>query len=138
MIQTIRNAWAVPELRKKMLFTVFALLIFRLGSAIPVPYIDSATLEQHLQTQSGTILGLMNAMSGSAFSMATIFALSIQPYINSSIIIQLLTVAIPALERMAKEGGEEGRKKIASITRYTTVAIGLIQGFGYYLSLIHI
>ena len=133
MIQTIRNAWAVPELRKKMLFTVFALLIFRLGSAIPVPYIDSATLEQHLQTQSGTILGLMNAMSGSAFSMATIFALSIQPYINSSIIIQLLTVAIPALERLAKEGGEEGRKKIASITRYATVAIALLQGFGYYM-----
>ena len=132
MIQTIRNAWAVPELRKKMLFTVFALLIFRLGSAIPVPYIDSATLEQHLQTQSGTILGLMNAMSGSAFSMATIFALSIQPYINSSIIIQLLTVAIPALERLAKEGGEEGRKKIAAITRYATVAIALLQGFGYY------
>ena len=133
MIQTIRNAWAVPELRKKMLFTVFALLIFRLGSAIPVPYIDSATLEQHLQTQSGTILGLMNAMSGSAFSMATIFALSIQPYINSSIIIQLLTVAIPALERLAKDGGEEGRKKIQSITRYTTVAIAILQGFGYYM-----
>ena len=132
MIQTIRNAWAVPELRKKMLFTVFALLIFRLGSAIPVPYIDSSALEQHLALQSGTILGLMNAMSGSAFSMATLFALSVQPYINSSIIIQLLTVAIPALERLAKEGGEEGRKKIASITRYTTVAIALLQGFGYY------
>ena len=132
MIQTVRNAWAVPELRKKMLFTIFALLIFRLGSAIPVPYIDGATLSMHLQSQSGTILGLMNAMSGSAFSMATIFALSIQPYINSSIIIQLLTVAIPALERLAKEGGEEGRKKIASITRYTTVAIALLQGFGYY------
>ena len=132
MIQTIRNAWAVPELRKKMLFTVFALLIFRLGSAIPVPYIDSATLEQHLQTQSGTILGLMNAMSGSAFSMATIFALSIQPYINSSIIIQLLTVAIPALERLAKDGGEEGRKKIQSITRYTTVGIAILQAVGYY------
>ena len=132
MIQTIRNAWAVPELRKKMLFTVFALLIFRLGSAIPVPYIDSATLEQHLQTQSGTILGLMNAMSGSAFSMATIFALSIQPYINSSIIIQLLTVAIPALERLARDGGEEGKKKIQSITRYTTVAIAILQAVGYY------
>ena len=132
MIQTIRNAWAVPELRRKILFTIFALLIFRLGSAIPVPYIDSQALETYLQMQSGTILGLMNAMSGSAFSMATIFALSIQPYINSSIIIQLLTVAIPALERLAKEGGEEGRKKIASITRYTTVAIGLLQGFGYY------
>jgi len=132
MIQTIRNAWKVPELKKKMLFTVMALLIFRLGSAIPVPYIDAAQLQQYLASQSGTILGLMNAMSGSAFSMATVFALSIQPYINSSIIIQLLTVAIPALERMAKEGGEEGRKKIASITRYTTVAIALLQGFGYY------
>ena len=97
-----------------------------------MPYINTAGLETYLNAQSGTILGLMNAMSGSAFSMATLFALSIQPYINSSIIIQLLTVAIPALERLAKEGGEEGRKKIASITRYTTVAIGLIQGFGYY------
>ena len=132
MIETVRNAWKVPELRKKIMFTIFALLIFRLGSAVPVPYIDSTTLETYLAAQSGTILGLMNAMSGSAFSMATLFALSIQPYINSSIIIQLLTVAIPALERLAKEGGEEGRKKIASITRYTTVAIALLQGFGYY------
>ncbi len=132
MIQTIRNAWRVPELKKKMLFTIMALLIFRLGSAIPVPYIDSASLQTYLDSQSGTILGLMNAMSGSAFSMATVFALSIQPYINSSIIIQLLTVAIPALERLARDGGEEGRKKIASITRYTTVAIALLQGFGYY------
>ena len=132
MIETIRNAWKVPELKKKMLFTVMALLIFRLGSAIPVPYINADALQEYLAMQSGTILGLMNAMSGSAFSMATVFALSIQPYINSSIIIQLLTVAIPALERLAKEGGEEGRKKIASITRYTTVAIALLQGFGYY------
>ena len=132
MIQTIRNAWRVPELKKKMLFTIMALLIFRLGSAIPVPYIDGNALQQYLDSQSGTILGLMNAMSGSAFSMATVFALSIQPYINSSIIIQLLTVAIPALERLQREGGEEGRKKIASITRYTTVAIALLQGFGYY------
>ena len=132
MIKTVRDAWKIPELRKKILFTIFALLIFRLGAAIPVPYINSQELEVYLAAQSGTILGLMNAMSGSAFSMATLFALSIQPYINSSIIIQLLTVAIPALERMAKEGGEEGRKKIASITRYTTVAIALLQGFGYY------
>ena len=116
MIQTIRNAWRVPELKKKMLFTIMALLIFRLGSAIPVPYIDGNALQQYLDSQSGTILSLMNAMNGSAFSMATVFALSIQPYINSSIIIQLLTVAIPALERLAREGGEEGRKKIASIT----------------------
>ena len=132
MIETIRNAWHVPELKKKILFTIMALLIFRLGSAIPVPYIDTESLRSFIESQSGTILGLMNAMSGSAFSMATIFALSIQPYINSSIIIQLLTVAIPALERLAKEGGEEGRKKIASITRYTTVGIGLVMGIAYY------
>jgi preprotein translocase subunit SecY len=132
MIETIRNAWKIPELRKKILFTIFALLIFRLGSAVPVPFIDSDTLQSYLASQSGTILGLMNAMSGTAFSYATVFALGVQPYINSSIIIQLLTVAIPALERLAKEGGEEGRKKIAAITRYATVAIALIQGFGYY------
>ena len=132
MIQTIRNAWKIPELRKKLLFTIFALLIFRLGSAVPVPYIDTDALGTYLTSRSGTIFDLINAMSGSAFSMATVFALSIQPYINSSIIIQLLTVAIPALERLAKDGGEEGRKKIASITRYTTVAIALLQGFGYY------
>ena len=132
MIQTIRNAWKVPELRKKLLFTIFALLIFRLGAAVPVPYIDTNALSTYLTSRSGTIFDLINAMSGSAFSMATVFALSIQPYINSSIIIQLLTVAIPALERLAKEGGEEGRKKIASITRYATVAIALLQGFGYY------
>ena len=132
MIQTIRNAWKLPELRSKMLFVVFALLIFRLGSAIPVPFIDGALLETQLTAASGTIFGLINVMSGDAFAQATVFALSIQPYINSSIIIQLLTVAIPALERLAKEGGEEGRKKIASITRYATVLIALIQAFGYY------
>ena len=132
MIETIRNAWKIAELRKKILFTIFALLIFRLGSAVPVPFIDTDLLHVVMQQRSGTILGLLNAMSGSAFSQATFFALSIQPYINSSIIIQLLTIAIPALERLQKEGGEEGRKKIAAITRYTTVAIALLQGFGYY------
>ena len=132
MIQTVRNAWKLPELRNKMLFVIFALLIFRLGSAIPVPFINGDLLAGQLASASGTIFGLINVMSGDAFAQATVFALSIQPYINSSIIIQLLTVAIPALERMAKEGGEEGRKKIASITRYATVAIALIQGFGYY------
>ena len=132
MIQTVRNAWKIPELRNKMLFVIFALLIFRLGSAIPVPFIDSAALQAQLAAASGTIFSLINVMSGDAFSQATVFALSIQPYINASIIIQLLTVAIPALERLAKEGGEEGRKKIASITRYTTVGIALLQGFGYY------
>ncbi|MGM9606637.1 MAG: preprotein translocase subunit SecY [Oscillospiraceae bacterium] len=132
MIQTIRNAWKIPELKRKMLFVLFALLIFRLGSAIPVPFINSAMLSSQLASASGTIFGLINVMSGDAFSRATVFALSIQPYINSSIIIQLLTVAIPALERMAKEGGEEGRKKIAAITRYATVLIALVQAFGYY------
>ena len=132
MIETIRNAWKIPELRKKILFTIFILLIFRLGSAVPVPFIDADLLGDYLATNSNTILGLMNAMSGTAFSYATVFALGVQPYINSSIIIQLLTVAIPPLERLAKEGGEEGRKKIAAITRYVTVLIGLVQGFGYY------
>ena len=132
MIKTVRNAWKVPELRGKLLFTVFALLIFRLGSAIPVPFIDTATLSQHIQAQSASIFSLLNVMSGDAFAQATLFALSIQPYINSSIIIQLLTIAIPALERLQKEGGEEGKKKIAAITRYATVAIALIQAFGYY------
>ena len=132
MIKTIRNAWKVPELRGKLLFTVFALLIFRLGSAIPVPFIDTKTLSDYIGQQSASIFSLLNVMSGDAFAQATVFALSIQPYINSSIIIQLLTIAIPALERMSKEGGEEGKKKIAAITRYATVAIALIQAFGYY------
>ena len=132
MFKTVRNAWAIPELRKKILFTIFALLIFRLGSSVPVPWIDTAGLQNYLNAMSGSIFGLINAMSGNAFAMATVFALGVQPYINSSIIIQLLTVAIPALERMQKEGGEEGRKKIAAITRYTTVAIALLQGFGYF------
>ena len=132
MIQTIKNAWKVPELRRKILFTIFALLIFRLGSAVPVPFVDTDLLRSYLSSMSGTILGMMNAMSGGAFATATVFALGVQPYINSSIIIQLLTVAIPYLERLQKEGGEEGRKKLAAITRYTTVAIALLQGFGYY------
>ena len=132
MIQTIRNAWKVQELRNKLLFTIFALLIFRVGSAIPVPFIDTATLSTYMSAQSASIFGLLNVMSGDAFAQATVFALSIQPYINSSIIIQLLTIAIPALERMAKDEGEEGKKKIAAITRYVTVAIALIQAYGYY------
>ena len=132
MIQTIRNAWKVPELRAKILFTVFALLIFRVGAAIPVPFIDTVTLKNYIDSQSASIFGLLNVMSGDAFAQATVFALSIQPYINSSIIIQLLTIASPALERLSKEGGEEGKKKLAAITRYATVAIALLQAFGYY------
>ncbi len=132
MIQTLRNAWKVTELRNKILFTIFALLIFRVGCAIPVPFINTELLSQYMSASSASILSLLNVMSGDAFAQATVFALSIQPYINSSIIIQLLTIAIPALERLAKEGGEEGKKKIAAITRYATVAIALIQAFGYY------
>ena len=132
MIQTLRNAWKVQELRNKILFTLFALLIFRVGSAVPVPFIDTKMLGDYMAANSASIFGLLNVMSGDAFAQATIFALSIQPYINSSIIIQLLTIAIPALERLAKEGGEEGKKKIAAITRYATLVIALIQAFGYY------
>ena len=133
MIQTIRKAWGVPELRRKIVFTLLILLIFRIGNAIPVPYIDTKLLGDYLDSMSGTVLGLYNVMSGGAFAEATVFALGVQPYINSSIIIQLLTIAIPALERLARDGGEAGKKKIASITRYATVAIALLQGFGYYM-----
>ena len=135
-LQTLKGAWKAPELRKKILFTLFILLIYRLGNAVPVPYVDVEALSEYFQTVlSDTVLGLYNAMSGSAFSRATVFALSINPYINSSIIMQLLCIGIPALERLQKEGGEEGRKKIASITRYVTVALALLMGFAYYVML---
>ena len=136
MFKTLQNAWGIPELRKKILFTLLILLLYRVGNVIPVPYIDVATLATYFEsTLSNTILGLYNAMSGSAFSQATVFALGIQPYINASIIIQLLSIAIPALERLAKDGGEEGKKKIERITRYTTVGLGLLLGFAYYTML---
>ena len=133
MIQTIRKAWGIPELRKKIIFTALILLIFRIGNAIPVPYVDTGLLNDYIKQLSTTVLGLYNVMSGGAFAEATVFALGVQPYINSSIIIQLLTIAIPALERLAREGGEEGKKKIQSITRYATVAITILQGWGYYM-----
>ena len=133
MIQTVRKAWAIPELRKKIIFTLLILLIYRIGNAISVPYVNTDTLSTWLDSMGTSYFGLMNVMSGGAFAMATVFALGIQPYINSSIIIQLLTVAIPALERMAREGGEEGKKKIQAITRYSTVAIALLQAWGYYM-----
>ena len=132
MIQTIKKAWAIPELRKKIVFTALILLIFRIGNAIPVPYVDTKLLGDYLSQMSTTVLGLYDVMSGGAFASATVFALGVQPYINSSIIIQLLTIAIPPLERLAREGGEEGKKKIQSITRYATVAIAILQGLGYY------
>ena len=133
MIQTIKKAWGIPELRKKIIFTALILLIFRIGNAIPVPYVNTDLLSSYLEGMSTTVLGLYNVMSGGAFAQATVFALGVQPYINSSIIIQLLTIAIPALERLARDGGEEGKKKIQSITRYATVAIAILQGWGYYM-----
>ena len=132
MLQTLRNAWKVEEIRKKILFTLLIVLLYRLGNAIPVPYVNVGLLQNYFDTVQNTVLGLLDVMSGGAFSTATIFALSIQPYINASIIIQLLTIAIPSLGRMAQEGGEEGKKKIQSITRYATVAIAIIQGVGYF------
>lgn len=136
MIQTIKNAWRIPELRKKILFTALIIVICRLGAAIPVPFLNigEGGILGSGATSTATFLDYINMMSGDAFNFGTIFALSITPYINSSIIIQLLTVAIPALERLSKEG-EEGRKKIAKITRYTTVALGLLQGTAYYVFL---
>ncbi|MDR0951670.1 MAG: preprotein translocase subunit SecY [Oscillospiraceae bacterium] len=137
MLETMRNAWKIDELRKKILFTLFIVLLYRIGNAVPVPYVDVNTLSTYFDQMSNTVFGLYNVMSGGAFSTATIFALSIQPYINASIIIQLLTIAIPALERLQKEGGEEGKKKLASITRYSTVGLGLVQGFGYYMLMLN-
>ncbi len=133
MIATIRKAWGIPELRKKIVFTALILLIFRIGNAIPAPYVNTRLLGQYIDQMSTTVLGLYNVMSGGAFANATIFALGVQPYINSSIIIQLLTIAIPSLERLARDGGEEGKKKIQSITRYATIAIAVLQGWGYYV-----
>ncbi|MBE7037742.1 MAG: preprotein translocase subunit SecY [Ruminococcaceae bacterium] len=133
MFQTIRNAWKIPDLRKKILFTLFMIAIFRLGSYIPVPGLDRGAL-QSMIGEGNNLFGMLDLFSGGAFGNATIFAMSITPYINSSIIMQLLTVAIPALERMAKEG-EEGRKKIAAWTRYGTVILAFIQATGLYIAL---
>ena len=133
MLQTLQNAWKIPELRKKLIFTMLVLLVYRIGNAIPVPFVNVDAMTQMFDSVlSSTILGLYNAMSGSAFSQASVLALGIQPYINASIIIQLLTIAIPALERWAKEEGEAGKKKIERLTRYSTVALGVILGYGYY------
>lgn len=136
MFKTIANAWKIPDLRNKMLFTIFIIVIFRIGSVIPVPFLNVEALRQLTEGWNDTsnLLNYMDAFSGGAFSNATLFAMSVTPYINSSIIMQLLSVAIPPLERLAKEG-TEGRKKIAAITRYVTVALGIIQGTAYYVYL---
>lgn len=134
MLQTLRNAWKIPDLRKKMLYTLLMLFIFRLGSYVPVPGLSPEAISQFMGGFQEGMQGLLNNFSGGALERGSIFAMSISPYINASIIIQLLTVAIPALERMAKEG-EEGKKKITSITRYITVVLGFIQAVGLYFGL---
>lgn len=134
MLNTIKNAFRIPELRKKLLFTLLVIVVFRFGSVIPVPFLDVSALGELMARVDATPLGYVNMLTGGAFGNATLFAMGITPYINSSIIMQLLTVAIGPLERMAREG-EEGRKRIASITRYVTVALGLIQGTAYFFYL---
>ncbi len=127
MFQTLKNAWKTQELKTKLLFTLLIVILYRLGASIPVPFVDSAQMAGVINSNFNYALQLI---AGDAFGQATLFALSVSPYITSSIIIQLLTVAIPALERMAKNG-EEGKKKIAMITRITTMALALITAFGY-------
>ena len=130
MFKTMANAWKIPEMRKKILFTLLMLVVFRLGSNIPVPCINRASLQAMFASNDSGLFGLFDLFSGGSFSNFTIFALSITPYITSSIILQLLTVAIPSLEELAKNG-EEGKRKIAELTRYITVALALIQAIGY-------
>ncbi len=139
MIQTIRNAFTIPDLRRKLLYTILIVFIFRIGTAIPVPFIDAELLKSAMAGitdagDNGNIISYLNMLSGRAFENATLFAMGIGPYITAQIIIQLLTVAIPYLERLAKEGGE-GRKKLNNITRATTIGLGIFQGAMYYLML---
>lgn len=134
MFRVFANAWKVKDLRKKMLFTILVIVLYRLGSAIPVPYVDGAQLAEMMKDSSETLFGYFNMLSGYAFSQGTIFALNVSPYITASIVIQLLTIAIPALERMQKSG-PEGQAKIQKITRYVTIALAVITGYGYYITI---
>ena len=122
MFKTLANAWKIADLRQKLLFTILIILLYRIGAAIPVPFVSAITIE------SGTTFEFLNTLSGGAFEQASLFALGVSPYITASIVIQLLTVAIPALERLSKEG-EEGKKKITQITRYITIAIAVLFSF---------
>lgn len=131
MFETIRNAWKLADLRKKLIYTMIIVLLYRVGTALPVPYLSSALLESMQTATNGSIFQYLNLLSGNAFSQATLFALGISPYITASIVLQLLCVAIKPLEELAKQG-EEGKKKINQLTRYITVALALITAFGYY------
>lgn len=130
MLSTLRNAWKIPEIRKKITFTLLMLLVFRLGSAIPVPYINKEYIQLLFAASQGGLLQFMDLMAGGAFSQFSIFVLSIYPYITASIVIQLLTIAIPKLEELAKQG-EEGKKKITMLTRYGAIALATVQSIGY-------
>ena len=131
MLETIKNAWNVVEIRKKILFTLFIILIFRIGSVLPVPFVDLASLQS---AETNDFFNYLSILTGGGLQYGAVFAMSVTPYINASIILQLLTVAIPYLERLSKEG-EEGRKKIAQLTRYAAVILGLIQGIAYFFYL---
>ncbi len=133
MFKTLSNAWKITDLREKLLFTAFIILLYRIGVAIPVPFVDANILSTYMSSTSGSILQYLNILSGNAFATATLFALGISPYITSSIVMQLLAVAIPALERLSKD--EEGKKKINQITRFVTVGLGLMTSIGYYFML---
>ena len=130
MLKTLKNAWRIPELRSKLLFTLLIIVLYRLGANIPVPYVDASVFENANAVASGTILYYLNILSGDALGRATLFALGVSPYITASIVIQLLTVAIGPLQRLAKQG-EEGRKKITALTRLVTVALALVTAIGY-------
>ena len=134
MFKTLVNAWKLADLRQKILFTLMILVLYRVGVAIPVPFLDSNISSQMMALSDGSIFQYLNILSGNAFAQATLFALGVSPYITSSIVMQLLTIAIPALENLAKEG-EDGRKKINQITRYVTIGLALITAYGYYMML---
>ena len=131
MFQTLKNAWKIEELRKRLIFTFVILVLFRLGSAIVVPFVDATVFAQSLVSEENTITGFFDMMTGGSFSNATLFALGVTPYINASIILQLLQVVIPALERLSREG-EEGRKTMMRITRYAALGISFILSIVYY------
>ncbi len=134
MLRVFGNAWKIPDLKKKILFTIMIIVLYRLGSAIPVPYVNGEELANLMEDASATLFGYFNMLSGYAFSQGTLFALGVSPYITASIVIQLLTIAIPALERMSKSG-PEGQAKISKITRWITVALAVITGYGYYVTI---
>ncbi len=134
MFRVFGNAWKIPDLKKKILFTVMVLVLYRLGSAIPVPFVNGTELAKLMEGASETLFGYFNLLSGYAFSQGTLFALGVSPYITASIVMQLLTIAIPALERMSKNG-PEGQAKISKITRWVTVILAIITAYGYYVTI---